>query len=82
MQTRIIRLEGNEHSCAMAKDCYDQAVLHGLSPSYFKAINGNDVHLHYQRTGIRLKRKMKKASLKSVTVVAKLLKLKKKFKSV
>ena len=42
MQTRIIRLEGNEHSCKMAKDCYDQAILHGLSPSYFKAINGNE----------------------------------------
>jgi GR25 family glycosyltransferase involved in LPS biosynthesis len=63
MQTRIIRLEGNEHSCEMAKDCYDQAILHGLSPSYFKAINGNDVHLHYQRTGVRSKRKMKKGRL-------------------
>ena len=47
----------------MAKDCYDQAILHGLSPSYFKAINGNDAALHYQRTGVRLRRKMKKGRL-------------------
>jgi GR25 family glycosyltransferase involved in LPS biosynthesis len=63
MKTRIIRLEENEHSCEMAKDCYDQAVLHGLSPSYFKAINGNDAQLHYQRTGVTPKRKMKKGRL-------------------
>ena len=63
MKARIICLEENEHSREMAKDCYDQAVLHGLSPSYFKAINGNDAALHYQRTGVRLRRKMKKGRL-------------------
>jgi len=63
MKTRIIRLEGNEHSCEMAKDCYDQAILHGLSPSYFKAINGNNVAEHYEKTGIHPRRKMKKGRL-------------------
>ena len=63
MKTRIIRLEENEHSCEMAKDCYDQAVFHGLSPSYFKAINGNDAAEHYEKTGVRLRRKMKKGRL-------------------
>ena len=63
MQTRIIRLEENEHSCKMAKDCYDQAVLHGLSPSYFKAINGNNAAEHYEKTGIQIRRKMKKGRL-------------------
>lgn len=63
MQTRIIRLEENEHSCKMAKDCYDQAILHGLSPSYFKAINGNHAVAHYQETGIHPRRKMKKGRL-------------------
>jgi GR25 family glycosyltransferase involved in LPS biosynthesis len=63
MKTRIIRLEENEHSCEMAKDCYDQAVLHGLSPSYFKAINGNDAAYHYEKTGVTPKRKMKKGRL-------------------
>ena len=60
MKARIIRLEKNEHSCEMAKDCYDQAILHGLSPSYFKAINGNDAAEHYEKTGIHPRRKMKK----------------------
>lgn len=63
MKTRIIRLEGNEHSCQMAQDCFNQAVLHGLQPEFYKAINGNDVIRHYQATGIRLKRKMKKGRL-------------------
>jgi glycosyl transferase family 25 len=63
MKARIIRLEENEHSCQMAKECYDQAVLHGLSPSYFKAINGNDAQLHYKSSSVFAKRKMKKGRL-------------------
>jgi GR25 family glycosyltransferase involved in LPS biosynthesis len=63
MKTFIIRLEENEHSCCMAQDCYDQAVIHGLQPEFFKAINGNDAHIHYEKTGISPKRKMKKGRL-------------------
>lgn len=47
----------------MAKDCYDQAILHGLSPSYFKAIDGNNAAFHYEKTGVTPKRKMKKGRL-------------------
>jgi len=60
MKCYIIRLEGNAHSCQMAQECYDQAILHGLSPSYFNAINGNDAAFHYENTGVTPKRKMKK----------------------
>jgi GR25 family glycosyltransferase involved in LPS biosynthesis len=37
--------------------------LHRLSPSYFKAINGNDAKLHYQKTGVIPFRKFKKGKL-------------------
>tara|TARA_Y100000389_G_scaffold65541_1_gene61619 strand:- start:4309 stop:4992 length:684 start_codon:yes stop_codon:yes gene_type:complete len=63
MKARIIRLDKNEHSCQMAKECYDQAVLHGLSPSYFKAIDGNDAELHYKSSSVFARRKMKKGRL-------------------
>lgn len=63
MKTRIIRLEENEHSCQMAQDCYDQAVKFGLQPEFFKAINGNDAKIHYEKTGVIPKRKMKKGRL-------------------
>jgi glycosyl transferase, family 25 len=63
MKCYIIRLEENEHSCQMAQDCYDQAVVHGLQPDFFKAINGNDADMHYEKTGITRKRKMKKGRL-------------------
>ena len=62
MKARIIRLEENEHSCEMAKDCYDQAVLHGLSPSYFKAINGNDAAEHYRKDWRTTSKKNEKRS--------------------
>ena len=63
MKTRIIRLEENEHSCQMAQDCFNQAVLHGLQPEFYKAINGNDAVRHYQATGVKSKRRMKKGRL-------------------
>lgn len=63
MKAFIIRLEENEHSCQMAQECYDQAVVHGLQPDFFKAINGNNAHMHYEKTGIFPKRKMKKGRL-------------------
>lgn len=63
MKTFIIRLEENEHSCQMAQECFDQAVLHGLEPNFFKAINGNDAQKHYAQTGVFPKRRMKKGRL-------------------
>lgn len=63
MKAYIIRLKENKHSCNMAKDCFDQAILHGLSPVYFDAIDGNDVKFHYEKTGILPKRKMKKGRI-------------------
>lgn len=56
----IIRLEENKHSCQMAQDCFNQAVYHGLQPTFFKAINGNDAAIHYNKTNIVPKHKMKK----------------------
>lgn len=63
MITYIIRLEENAHSCKMAQECYDQAVVHGLQPKFFKAINGNDTEVHYARTGIFRAKKFKKNRL-------------------
>jgi|SaaInl74LU_5_DNA_1037368.scaffolds.fasta_scaffold04057_6 GR25 family glycosyltransferase involved in LPS biosynthesis len=63
MKTFIIRLEENEHSCCMAQECYDQAVIHGLQPEFFKAINGNDSAWHYEITGIKKAHKFKKNRL-------------------
>lgn len=63
MKTYIIRLEENEHSCRMAKECFDQAVKVGLTPEYFKAINGLDAKKHYELTGIQAKKKLKKGKL-------------------
>jgi GR25 family glycosyltransferase involved in LPS biosynthesis len=63
MKTFIIRLEENEHSCTMAKDCYDQAKKHGLKPEYFKAVNGKDWKKHYLQTAIKPARKFKKGRL-------------------
>ena len=63
MKTYIIRLDDNEHSCNMAKDCFDQATKHGLGPIYFKAINGNFASYHYEQCQIVPKKKMKKGRL-------------------
>jgi glycosyl transferase, family 25 len=63
MKTFIIRLEENKHSCQMAQECYNQAVKNGIHPEFFKAINGNNAELHYQKSGIIPKRKMKKGRL-------------------
>lgn len=63
MKTYIIRLEENKHSCQMAQDCYDQAIIHKLHPKFFKAINGNDCAEHYEATGIVPLRKFKKGKL-------------------
>lgn len=60
MQAFIIRLQENPHSCIMAKECYDQAVKHGLQPEFFRAIHGKDVEEHYEKTGLRKARKFKK----------------------
>jgi len=60
MKTYIIRLEENEHSCKMAKDCYDQAIKFNLQPEFFKAINGLDAEKHYVSTRIKRARKFKK----------------------
>lgn len=59
----IIRLKDNEHSCKMAKDCFDQAKNNGLDPEYFDAINGIDFKHHYQETGILPLKKLKKGRL-------------------
>lgn len=56
----IIRLEENEHSCQMAKECKIQAVKHNLQPKYFKAIHGNNAEWHYNKTGITRQGKFKK----------------------
>lgn len=63
MKCYIIRLEENLHSCKMAQECYDQAVIHGLQPEFFKAINGNDTESHYSHTGIIRAKKFKKNRL-------------------
>jgi len=63
MKTYIIRLEENPHSCRMAQECFDQAVKVGLTPEYFKAINGLDAKKHYELTGIQAKKKLKKGKL-------------------
>ena len=59
----IIRLEENEHSSQMAEECLLQAVKHGLRPSYYKAINGNDFQHHYNTTKIKKQGKFKKGRL-------------------
>jgi len=59
----IIRLEENDHSCKMAEECKEQAAKFGIEAEYFKAINGNDVDLHYEKTGVFQKRKTKKGRL-------------------
>jgi len=59
----IIRLEENEHSCQMAEECLLQAVKHGLQPTYYKAINGNDFEHHYAITGLKKQGKFKKDRL-------------------
>lgn len=63
MKCYIIRLEGNDHSVKMANDCAIQAIKHGIKPRYFKAINGNDSDYHYEKTGLRRKKKFKKNKL-------------------
>lgn len=57
MKCYIIRLEENEHSCEMAKQCKEQAALFGIRAEYFKAINGLDVEQHYAETGVPRPRK-------------------------
>lgn len=59
----IIRLEENEHSCQMAKECKEQAIKHKLHPKYFKAIHGKDAEWHYDKTGIQRQGKFKKNRL-------------------
>lgn len=63
MKAYIVRLEENKHSCKMAKDCFEQAVKHKLSPQYFKAINGKDWGKHFTATGLTPFRKFKKGRL-------------------
>ena len=60
IQSFIIRLEENEHSCQMAEECMLQAKKYGLRPKYFKAIHGNDADFHYKKTGIKKQGKFKK----------------------
>jgi GR25 family glycosyltransferase involved in LPS biosynthesis len=60
MKTFIIRLKDNEHSCEVAKDCYDQAKMFDLDVEYFDAINGHDAEKHYAATGIKKAKKLKK----------------------
>jgi len=47
----------------MAEECKEQAAKFGIEAEYFKAINGNDVDLHYEKTGVFQKRKTKKGRL-------------------
>lgn len=63
MKCYIIRLEENAHSCEMAKQCKEQAALFGIDAEYFRAIHGKDAEIHYEKTGIHAKRKMKKGRL-------------------
>jgi glycosyl transferase family 25 len=60
MKTFIIRLKDDEHSCEVAKDCYNQAKKFGLDVEYFDAINAHDAEHHYAATGIRKAKKFKK----------------------
>lgn len=63
INTFIIRLEENEHSCQIAEECLVQAIKHGLCPKYYKAINGNDFEHHYAITGLKKQGKFKKGRL-------------------
>lgn len=63
MKCYIIRLEENDHSVKMAYDCAIQAIKHGIKPNYFKAINGNDAEYHYEKTGLKRRKKFKKNRL-------------------
>ena len=47
----------------MAEECLLQAVKHGLRPTYYKAINGNDFEHHYAITGLKKQGKFKKGRL-------------------
>ena len=63
IKTFIIRLEENEHSCQMAKECKEQALKYNLQPEFFKAIHGKDSEHHYEKTGIKPQGKFKKNRL-------------------
>jgi len=63
MKTLVIRLKENEHSCKVAKDCFDQAKKFGLDVEYVDAVNGNDAEQHYKATGIKKAKKFKKGQL-------------------
>ena len=60
MKCYIIRLEENQQSCDMAKDCFDQATKFGQNPTYFKAVNGLLADQYYKEHGIKRARKFKK----------------------
>lgn len=60
MKCYIIRLESNEHSCKVAKECYEQAVKHGLQPEFFSAVDGQEADYHYEQTGLSKAKKFKK----------------------
>ena len=57
MKCYIIRLEENEHSCQMAKECKEQAAKFGIEAEYFKAINGHEADKHYNLTNVPRPRK-------------------------
>lgn len=61
MKTFIIRLKDNKHSCQIAKESKDQAEQFGIYAEYFDAINGLEVDIHYELTGVhRPKKSIKK----------------------
>ena len=61
MKTFIIRLKENEHSCKMAKDCFNQAIQFGVNDiQNFDAINGFDSDAYYAKYKIKPKTKLKK----------------------
>ena len=70
INTFIIRLEENEHSCQIAEECLLQAIKHGLCPKYYKAINGNNFEHHYAMTGLKPQGKFKKGKIWRVAYTA------------
>ena len=60
MKSYIIRLEESKHSCEIASECYSQARKMRLDVKYFKGINGLDAASHYEQTGLKPARKLKK----------------------
>ena len=53
MKSFIIRLKNNAISESQARDCVDQARMHGINVEYFDAVNGLEHEAHCEKLNIR-----------------------------